>query len=256
VDRRAAERWKNRLGGTVLFSGLLLFPAVRMCLDSTRVSLWAVLLVIPAGALVCGLVELTLGRPYQALSRRLTAWAIRPGARHYVEVLRWRGVPLLAHWSFFAFPAALLPSVMIWPAAGGALVAASVLVVLIHELGHAAAARGRGCHVDCIALFAVHGQTTYSVPSTERDAIVIAWGGVLAQLAVAVPACGLLLWRPRLGIPAEIFLFGVGPWSLLMAGINLLPLAGLDGAMAWRFLRRKPRWGPTVVRFPRRSPLK
>jgi len=252
VERRAAERWKNGLGGTVLLSALLLFPAVRLCLGAERVSLWMLWLVVPAGALLCGLLELALRRPYTVLSRRLTAWSIRSGGVASIEVMHFRGVPLLAHWSFFALPVALLPGALIWPAAGGATMAAISVLIVIHELGHAAAARWLGCGVERVELYAMMGRTVHTPPATERASVLIAWAGVLIQVLVALPAWAVLHWRPPAGVAAQILLTSLGPFSLAVAAFNLLPVPGLDGAVAWRVLRRRRRWGPSVVRFPRR----
>jgi membrane-associated protease RseP (regulator of RpoE activity) len=64
---------------------------------------------------------------------------------------------------------------------------------------------------------------------------VIAWAGVLAQAAVAIP---LVIWVAVFGytsFEAVNMLFVIlGFFSLGVAAFNLLPTPPLDGATAWR----------------------
>jgi len=90
----------------------------------------------------------------------------------------------------------------------------------------------------------------------------VAWGGVLAQLAVAVP---LVLWSVVFGftaigvVNAIIAMFGY--LSLLWVALNLMPVARLDGAIAWQivpYLWRRRRWlrsGPERPEGDRRKRL-
>ena len=67
------------------------------------------------------------------------------------------------------------------------------------------------------------------------DHALIAWGGVLAQAVVALP---MVLWIRFMGYTpfdaANEVLVLLGFFSLAIAAFNLLPVAPLDGAMAWR----------------------
>jgi Zn-dependent protease len=69
------------------------------------------------------------------------------------------------------------------------------------------------------------------------DHVLIAWAGVLAQLAVAIPILTIAAVFPNhdLGYlgPAIVFL---GYVNLIFALVNLAPGAGLDGTTAWRVI--------------------
>jgi len=97
-----------------------------------------------------------------------------------------------------------------------------------------------------IELYPMHGRTWYVAPSRAYDTYVIAWGGVLAQLLVALPIVAWLTvfgFTRANGINAVLALFGyVNAW---FAAMNLLPIAPLDGALAWRIvphLWRRTAW--------------
>ena len=110
-------------------------------------------------------------------------------------------------------------------------------VILIHEVGHLVAAQRFGCRVESITLYAVFGTTSFETPWTRLDHCVIAWSGVLAQAAVAVP---LVAWVSVFGfthiaVVNEVFAI-LGYFSLGIAMFNLLPFPPLDGATAWGLL--------------------
>jgi Zn-dependent protease len=126
------------------------------------------------------------------------------------------------------------------------LVASYLGVLLLHEWGHARAARRKGYGVWSIELYPFHGLTRYDAPRSQYDACVVAWGGVLAQLAVGVP---LVLWSVVFGfttigvVNAIVAIFGY--LSLVWVALSLLPVAPLDGALAWKILPhlwRRRRW--------------
>lgn len=52
---------------------------------------------------------------------------------------------------------------------------------------NAAAARRLGYDVDAIRVAFFHGRCEHEAPHTESDDVLVAWGGVLAQFAVALP---------------------------------------------------------------------
>src|SRR4029077_12330948 len=73
-------------------------------------------------------------------------------------------------------------------------------------------------------------------PITEWERCVISWGGVAAQLLIAIPLCLLdALWHRPLGPLAPVVLI-LGYWSLVVAIFNLIPSRGLDGQVAWRII--------------------
>jgi len=98
-------------------------------------------------------------------------------------------------------------------------------------------ARRLGCEVLEIRVALLHGRCLCEAPDTPRGHALLAWGGALAQLAVAAPMIALaqvdaIASRSHLAIVLVAF----GYFSLLMAALNLAPARGLDGATAWRLV--------------------
>jgi Zn-dependent protease len=113
-------------------------------------------------------------------------------------------------------------------------------VILLHEAGHAFVARRLGYRVWSIELHFAHGLCRFDNPHHRKHHATIAWGGVLAQLLLAVPVMVLAQIFPVRGTPilgtAAYFL---GYYSVLLVIINLLPIRPLDGAVAWQLM---PYW--------------
>jgi Zn-dependent protease len=158
--------------------------------------------------------------------------------RKELRLFTYHGAPVVAHWSvLLAFPIgwSIQKSII------GALVAqvAFLALMLAHELGHAFVARCFRLPIHSLELYAIHGLCRHGAPRRERQAVAIAWGGVAAQGAVF--ALALLLAKglnlsggiPRALAPAfDVWV----PANMLIAFCNLLPIAPLDGAKAWRFV--------------------
>ena len=96
-------------------------------------------------------------------------------------------------------------------------------------------ARWRRIEVIAIKLSFQHGQCEYQHPEYEVDDVFIVWGGVLAQLALLLLALSiktvvLALWPPLyytvLQPPLTVFI----TVNIVIAVLNLLPIASLDGA--------------------------
>lgn len=112
-----------------------------------------------------------------------------------------------------------------------------LILILAHELGHALFAKALGCEVFSIDAHAVGGFCEITGYVTGKQRSLIAWGGVLAQLAVllTVPLLSLLLpaW------PFVVQLLSVlTTTNLILIALNLLPVWPFDGAEAWRLFRR------------------
>jgi stage IV sporulation protein FB len=174
----------------------------------------------------------------------------------YLTLGRWRGAPVRAHWT--------LPV--------GALVFGQgrflpgfwlgfFLLVLIHELGHAILVRRYGQRVVSIDIHALGGVCRWSGETIESGtlggfpnapAIVrgeqrspahhaaiqragIAWGGVLAQAVALVGAhVALALGGPPESLfPAQLAA-AFTTTNVWLIAINLIPVAPLDGAEAWK----------------------
>jgi len=141
---------------------------------------------------------------------------------------------LYLHWTALGLAAFLLLGMIRRPAEALAAIACYFGVILLHEVGHAAMARRLGYRAPVIRLSFIHGVCEVDGPDTRRDAIAIAWGGVLAQLAVAVPLVALEQIHGVMAQPFVAIVIGAfGNFSLLVVLLNLLPIPGLDGATAW-----------------------
>jgi Zn-dependent protease len=110
-------------------------------------------------------------------------------------------------------------------------------IITLHEFGHAYAAHRFGYKVEAVWITFFHGRCEFQAPDYEAEGVWIAWAGVLAQLAVAVPALvAVAAFDTRqFGFlaPAVVFL---GYVNLLIALVNLAPAEGLDGKIAWRVI--------------------
>lgn len=158
--------------------------------------------------------------------------------RKELKLFSYHGAPVVAHWSvLLAFPLGWTVEKSML----GALVAQGAFLVLMlaHELGHAFVARRFRLPVHSLELYAMHGLCRYGTPRHERAAVAIAWGGIAAQGVVF--ALALLLAKgldlsggiPRMLAPAfDVWV----PANMLIAFCNLIPIAPLDGAKAWRFV--------------------
>ena len=148
------------------------------------------------------------------------------------------GFPVHVHWSFFLFVGLLG-----WrPGVGwqelGIWLALAFVAVLVHELGHAVAARRIGARPE-IAIVALGGVTTYQPPrplsrltslgiSLAGPAVGLLFGGVLLVVSRNVDLDPFGLARYTL----DTALFTTLGWSVL----NLLPIVPLDGGQAMREL--------------------
>lgn len=147
----------------------------------------------------------------------------------YVMLGRVRGAPIRVHWSAplgaiaftgFAFVPAL------W--------AGFFVLVVLHELGHAALVRRLGYRVVAVRVHAFGGDCQWAGDPTRIEVAVVAWGGVLAEAIVWVIATVLLA---ILGWPRSPFLAALAvtftSTNAYMILFNLMPIPPLDGHRAW-----------------------
>jgi Zn-dependent protease len=162
-----------------------------------------------------------------------------------VQIMEINGVKVFFHWSVLLIGGLILLGAVEDPRLAFTVLAAYYGVILLHECGHMVAAQRTGCLVTSIELYPIWGITCFSEPYSRYDLYVIAWGGVLAQAAVAIP---LIAWVEIFGFtrfpPVNALLSIMGFFSLSMAAFNLLPIRPLDGSIAWRLLpaliKRRP----------------
>ena len=162
-----------------------------------------------------------------------------------VRQVRIFGAPLYVHWSV-PLIVALLASLSFLVGPWFAITAAACYftLILLHEAGHAFVAHRLGYEVVAVRLSGWHGRCEFEAPESEEHHVMIAWGGVLAQLAVALPMMALmtLAGRENLGHAGALAVTILSRTNLLMAAINLLPVPGLDGAIAWRVVPLGIQW--------------
>ena len=149
-------------------------------------------------------------------------------------IARPRGIPIRLHWTLplgaFVFSGfRFAPGFWL----------GFVLLVLAHELGHAAMVRWFRLRVVGIDITGFGGLCHWSGMATPLSRGAIAWGGVLAQLLVLGVTLGTfaILGRPRTLFVAELHSVFTTTNLWLMA-LNLIPVPPLDGAEAWDFVRR------------------
>jgi Zn-dependent protease len=146
------------------------------------------------------------------------------------------GIPVFLHWSFLALLGFLTLRALVQ---GGVAEAAWTLAfdvglfgsVLLHELGHALAARGFAIRTRDITLYPFGGVASLtSMPRTPWQELVVAIAGPLVNfaLALALGAAGLVwgLWPLTMLAAANLF----------MGLFNLIPAFPMDGGRVLRAL--------------------
>jgi hypothetical protein len=154
------------------------------------------------------------------------------GQEGYFTLGHWRGIPIRMHWTtpigaliFTRFE--FIP--VIW--------LGFVVIVLVHEFGHARMVRWCGAAVLSIDMDALGGSCSWEGSGSPLQRALIAWGGVLAQLVLfgAVKIVDATAgWPPTLG---GFQLLGMlTSMNLYIAVFNLIPFPPLDGWQAWRLV--------------------
>ncbi|MBX3271522.1 MAG: hypothetical protein KF729_14750 [Sandaracinaceae bacterium] len=161
------------------------------------------------------------------------------------------GVPVRLHWSV-PLVCVLFGGLRFAPG----LWLGILLVILLHELGHAFFVRRFGLANLGIDLTGIGGLCRWAGEPTPIERAWVAWGGVLAQLVlftvtivpVAVLGTPSHPWVAQL---VEAFLWP----NLFVAGFNLIPFAPFDGAEAWplfghlwRRHRARQKWKKKLVK--------
>jgi Zn-dependent protease len=112
-----------------------------------------------------------------------------------------------------------------------------VIIVLVHELGHALLFRRFRLPVIGITLHGAGGECASTGWATPVQESIVAWGGVLAQLGlftVVTALAELGVW-PEDASGRELYSV-LAVLNVVLVVINLVPLGRLDGARAWRLL--------------------
>ena len=161
----------------------------------------------------------------------------RTNLSKFAHVLTVGNIKVYFHWSVFVVAGLIIigsiRNIGITLAAGFAYLA----MLVIHEYGHAAVARSKGCYVECIDVYPIIAVVHYTKPWNRLDDCLIAWAGVTAQAAIAIPilivikTIGYTPWEPL-----NAALTVLSAFSLLVAAFNLIPQYPLDGGIAWKII--------------------
>ncbi|AXQ29109.1 hypothetical protein D0B54_10605 [Solimonas sp. K1W22B-7] len=164
---------------------------------------------------------------------------------------RWLGIPVTMDWTvLLAFAWLFLMLGELLAALVGAVAFGCLLAA--HEFGHVAMARWRRVPVYGINFNGLHGETARGHAARRGDEILVAWGGVLAQLLILVLALAASQalafstnsWVSRIAGP---WLMVWTRWNVFLIIVALLPIGPMDGHAAWKvipFLREKLRRRP------------
>lgn len=169
---------------------------------------------------------------------------------------RLAGVKLSAHWSLFVvlalvalalgtgvLPAAAPGMSALWYTVAGVLGAvAFVVTIVLHEIGHAVVAQRQGLPVEGMVVWALGGLTSIEKePATPGAELALSGVGPLVSLVVGGVLVGAA-WGLA-AVPVSPLIVDTVGWlgglNLLLAALNALPAAPLDGgrmlhAVAWK----------------------
>jgi Zn-dependent protease len=112
-----------------------------------------------------------------------------------------------------------------------------LIIVLVHELGHALVVRSVRAHVLAINVHGFGGTCEWYGDVTAKQRAMIAWGGVIAQMVLYAAARVAAIIVPSWGIFGQL-MYTLTATNFILIVVNLLPIRPLDGAEAWKLLRR------------------
>jgi hypothetical protein len=123
--------------------------------------------------------------------------------KSYIQVkfLSIFGAPVHVHWSALVVRGFLFVVSIKSPLYAVVTICSYFGTILLHEVGHAYFARRMGYRIRNIQLDLIHGTCTIDAPYELREECIIAWGGVAAQLVVAIPLIVLSLITPFSQLP-------------------------------------------------------
>lgn len=151
--------------------------------------------------------------------------------RGYWTAFRFRGAPVRFHWTI-PVVALFISGFTFRPGYW----AAFVLLVMIHEMGHAVIVKMRGHHVVSLEVNGLGGLCQWQWKKTPNslDNALISWGGVWAQMIVlAVAYVFVVITGPPITVALADIYHVATYTNLWLIGLNLIPIAPLDGKEAW-----------------------
>jgi Zn-dependent protease len=183
--------------------------------------------------------------------------------QNYWQLGRWGRIPVSMHWTVLITFAWLY--LLLWNLLATVIASAAFFALLvIHEMGHVAVLRRRRIAVESITLYGIHGNTAHGYAS-PGDEILVAWGGVAAQvvvlaLAVAASYSLDLSSSPLVSTITSPVLFVFTKLNLFVMVVALLPIGPFDGRGAWaaipwmrNAMRRRKRAAQEIRMFPEKG---
>lgn len=164
---------------------------------------------------------------------------IRIPKNGYIGPFRVRNVPIHVHWTFPVgglFVAFFLGNVS-WKTAIP-LVAAYTALILVHELGHAFAAKIASSKVHAVLVTAAGGWCFADEPDSFRSRFAFYAGGIAAQiLALLVTATLVALFGNPDSFVLNAFVLVFTIVNVILIIINMIPMEGTDGQKLWGLLK-------------------
>ena len=154
----------------------------------------------------------------------------------FLKLFSVKGTPIYFHWTVIAL-LILISGVYLYKLEFPFIVFALLIIVVVHELGHkwfAAISQLKSTRID---IYPIGGVCYHEEAETEYENAFIAWGGVVAQAIIFIPA--LILYYAigdSLPLYLKSFLYYLGFTNLFIALFNLLPFSVLDGGKCWRLI--------------------
>jgi len=116
--------------------------------------------------------------------------------------------------------------------------AAVVVLVLVHEFGHAIAARILSLELVTIVIAYVGGRCFVTKKPSPREDLFLSGAGVLAQIAVLVATLSSLwLLGAPTSLPLKCVVIVFTGGNVLIMAVNLVPSKDNDGARIFNALR-------------------
>ena len=152
-----------------------------------------------------------------------------------IPILRVSGIQLRIHVTFLL----LIGYVALNSWSSAIFVLLLFLCVVLHEFGHAIAAKGYGINTPDITLLPIGGVARLErIPEEPKQELVIAIAGPLVNVIIA--ACLYLVTGSRghvmSGVQSEDMLIGIRQINILLVLFNLLPAFPMDGGRVLRAL--------------------
>ncbi|MBW2460248.1 MAG: hypothetical protein JRH11_01295 [Deltaproteobacteria bacterium] len=160
--------------------------------------------------------------------------------RGYLTLFKLRGVPVRAHWSIpllALFVSGFSYAPGIWLGA--------VLIIIWHEIGHLFFVLRFGLQALSVEVSGFGGLCKYTGYPSPVESSIIAWGGVIFQVALFVVT---LLVTQLVYAPTGVFESQLADTfirlNLALAAFNLIPIPPFDGSEAWKLFGRLKTRGP------------